>query len=242
MNCLFKYRPFVCRASVAGHSHIKKGIANQDSFLCVRKRKYLLIVVSDGMGSKPYADVGSKKACKAVKTEIARFVKNKNNPLSVSQLFANIVETWKKLLQQRDAHDCSATCLFVFATKSKIMTARLGDGMICLLGKSGAESIALTDSKDETFSNVTQSLSDVIAADEFKYDFYDKSLFKGIVLSTDGISSDLESGMELPFAEDIFCNLKRMHFWRRNAFIRNMMRNWSVPHHTDDKTLIVAGF
>lgn len=242
MIFLFKDRPFVCKASVAGPSHIKNGIVNQDSFICVKKRKYMLLVVSDGMGSKPYADIGSKKACHAVRKEIARFVKNKKNPLPVSQLLSDVIETWKKLILPHDAHDCSATCLFVFATKSKIFTARLGDGMICLLGKNGAESIALTDSKNETFSNATQSLSDSAAVNEFKYDFYDKSLFDGVVISTDGISSDLESGMEIPFAEDVFCNLKKMHFFKRNAFIRDMMQNWSVPHHTDDKTLIVAGF
>jgi hypothetical protein len=51
----------------------------------------------------------------------------------------------------------------------------------------------------------------------------------------------MESGKELPFASDIFAELKKMFFWRRNSFIKNMMKNWSVPHHTDDKTLIVAG-
>ena len=237
----FKDRSFVCRASVTGPAHIKNGIVNQDAFLCIKKRKYMLLVVSDGMGSKAYADVGSKKACHAVHTEIARFVKNKKNPISVSQLLCNVVETWKKLILPHDAHDCSATCLFVFATKSKIFTARLGDGMICLLGKGDKDSIIHTDNKEETFSNATQSLSDSAAVDEFNYNFYDRSLFKGIVLSTDGISSDLKNGMEILFAEDIFFNLKKMHFWKRNAFIRNMMKNWSVPHHTDDKTLIVAG-
>ena len=61
MNFLKKDR-FLCGASVTGPGHIAKDIVNQDSFLCINKRNYMLFVVSDGMGSKPFADLGSKKA------------------------------------------------------------------------------------------------------------------------------------------------------------------------------------
>lgn len=238
---IFNRRNFICGASVTGPSHIKNGIVNQDSFLCIKKRKYTLLVVSDGMGSKPYADIGSKKACEAVCSEIKAFIKNKKDSLSVMELFSKIVGTWKKFVLPHEAKDCSATCLFVFATKHKILVARLGDGMICLLGKDDANNVVLSDSKDGNFSNATQSLSDFQASTEFKYAFYDRSLFKGIVLSTDGISSDMENGKELSFASDIFSELRKMPSRKRNAFIQSMMENWPVPHHTDDKTLIVAG-
>ena len=234
-------KKIVCGASVTGPSHIKNGIVNQDSFLCIKKRKYCLLVVSDGMGSKPYADVGSKKACEAVCAEIKNFVKNKNRSLSMSEFFLKIVETWKALVRPHEAKDCSATCLFAFVTKRKILAARLGDGMICLLAKDDGKSVVISESKDGTFSNATQSLSDSSAADEFRYAFYDRNEFRGIVLSTDGISSDMENGKELPFAIDIFTELKKMPSRKRNVFIRNMMENWPVPHHTDDKTLIVGG-
>ena len=238
---IFNRRNFICGASVTGPSHIKNGIVNQDSFLCVKKRKYTLLVVSDGMGSKTFADIGSKKACEAVCSKIKAFVKNKKDSLSVVELFSKIIESWKELVLPHEAGDCSATCLFVFATKHKILVARLGDGMICLLGNDEANNVMFSDSKDGNFSNTTQSLSDSFAANEFKYAFYDRTLFKGIVLSTDGISSDMENGKELSFASDVFDELKKMPSRKRNAFIQNMMENWPVPHHTDDKTLIVAG-
>ena len=234
-------KKFVCGASVKGPSHVLHGLVNQDAFLYLKKRKYSLFVVSDGMGSKPYSDLGSKMACMSVAKEIELFVKNKHSSYPISQLFENVVERWKKSILPHDVKECSATCLFVFATKTKILTARLGDGMICLLGKESAQSVALTDDKDGSFSNATCSLSDSSAVQEFKYAIYDRSLFKGVVLSTDGISSDMNSGKELPFAEDIFCELKKMFFWKRNAFLRNMMEKWPVPHHTDDKTIVVAG-
>lgn len=238
---LLSRRKFICGTSVTGPSHIKNRIVNQDSFLWIKKRKYAVLIVSDGMGSKPFADVGSKKACEAVSLEIEAFVKNKKQSLSVLELFSQIVETWKKLILPHEAKDCSATCLFVFVTKHKILAARLGDGMICLLGKDETSSVVLSDNKDESFSNATQSLSDSAAANEFKYTFYERSSFRGIILSTDGISSDMENGKELSFADDLFSELRKMPSRKRIAFIQNMMENWPVPNHTDDKTLIVAG-
>ena len=238
---IFKNKKFVYGISVTGPSHIKNGIVNQDSFLCVKKRKFLLLVVSDGMGSKPYADLGSKKACEAVVVEVNRFAENKKNPLSISEFFSNIVATWEKLLLPHEAKECSATCLFLFATKRKILAARLGDGMICLLGNDENKSILLSDKKAGDFSNATQSLSDSSSPTEFNYAFFDRSEFKGVVLSTDGISSDMENGKELSFANDIFFELRNILFWKRCGFIKNMLENWPVPHHTDDKTLIVAG-
>lgn len=238
---IFFGKKFVCGASVVGPAHIAKGIPNQDSFLCVKTRKYSLFVVSDGLGSKTFSDVGSRMACLAVRGEMEQFVKNKDKSLPITRLFENIVESWKEFLRPREDTDCSATCLFVFATKRKIFVARLGDGMVWLLGKDGAQSVVLTDDKKDSFSNTTCSLSDLSAVSEFKYGFYDRSLFKGVVLCTDGISADMESGKELPFAEDVFCEVRKKFFWRRNFFIRNMIKNWPVPHHTDDKTLVIAG-
>lgn len=235
-------RRFACGESVTGSAHIAKSLPNQDSFLCVKKRKYLLLVVSDGMGSKPFADVGSQKACEAVKRQIGCFVRNKKEPLSAEKLLANIVGDWKALVAPHEPKDCSATCLFLFATKRKILAARLGDGMICLLGKNAKRSVLISDKKDGDFSNATCSLSDSAAAQEFSCSVHDRANFKGVVLSTDGISADLENGNELLFADGLFEEVRKLPFWRRRTFLRNMMEHWTVPHHTDDKTLIVAGF
>ncbi len=238
---IFFRKNFVCGASVIGPAHIGKGIANQDSFLCVKKRKYSLFIVSDGMGSKPFSDDGSKMACLAVRKEMELFIKNKDKSLPITVLLENIIETWKRLVHPRAAADCSATCLFVFVTKRKILVARLGDGVVCLLGHDKEQSIVFADDKKDSFSNTTYSLSDKSAEREFKYGFFDRALFKGVVLCTDGISADMKLGKELPFAEDVFYEVRKKFFWKRNSFIRNMMKNWPVPHHTDDKTLVIAG-
>ena len=232
---------FACGASVAGPSHVAKNIPNQDAFFFAQKRNYTLLVVSDGMGSKPFADVGSGMVCRAVNDEIERFASKKQGTLSVEQLLKNIVSAWEILVQPHSPTDCSATCLFLFATRSKILACKLGDGMICLLGNSEGGDVLLTDEKDDAFSNETLSLSDSHAAAEFAVGVYDRPNFCGAILSTDGISSDIENGKELAFAHDVFVELSAMHFCERQNFLRNMMEAWPVPHHTDDKTIVAAG-
>lgn len=235
---IFKKSRMICGASVTGPSHRLRKLPNQDFFLTVNKN-YRLFAVSDGMGSKPFADTGSKAACMAVIFETGRFLSQRT--LSIEEFLSNIVNTWKHLVEPHDPKECSATCLFLIATKHRIFTARLGDGMICLLGRKPENNIIISDTKDSEFSNVTFSLSDRKAVQEFSCSVYEKSKFKGAVLTTDGISSDLETGMELSFAEDLFSEIKKLHFKKREPFLRNLMTNWPVPHHTDDKTIVIGG-
>ena len=55
------------------------------------------------------------------------------------------------------------------------------------------------------------------------------------------ISSDMKNGAEIPFARDLYKEIEKKFFWNRCRFLQNMMEKWPVPHHTDDKTIIVAG-
>ena len=238
---LFHDSRFVSGASVIGPAHIKRNLPNQDSFLVKRGRKYTLMVVSDGMGSKPFADVGSSAACRAVLKGVQNIVAGKDGATSLDALLANILAGWKEMVKPHEPAECSATCLFVFATNRKILTARLGDGMVCLLGKSAEKDSFSGDDEDDTFSNATQSLSDSRAASEFVVKIYDRADFCGVVMSSDGISSDMKSGQEIPFARDLFKEIEKKFFWNRRKFLQKMMEQWPVPHHTDDKTIIVAG-
>ena len=115
---IFFRKNFVCGASVIGPAHIGKGIANQDSFLCVKKRKFSLFIVSDGMGSKPFSDDGSKMACLAVRKEMELFVKNKDKSLPITVLLENIIETWKRLVYPRAAADCNMSFCFCNETQN----------------------------------------------------------------------------------------------------------------------------
>lgn len=237
---------FYCGSSVIGASHVSKYLPNQDAYCCMVKRKffffekYRLFVVSDGLGSKPHSDFGSKMVCKAVEIEVANFFKNARASFSVTEFLNSIVDTWKKLVAPYEPTECAATCQFVLVTQKKILVARLGDGMVCVLKDDPNECILLTDNKESNFTNQTYSMADMDAFREFSCNFYDRGSAYGLVITTDGISADLKNGMELPFAADIFVETEKTRFWKREKFLADTMANWSVSRHSDDKTIVVA--
>lgn len=239
---------FTCSATMAGPAHLAKNIPNQDAFVLVRRRRFTVLVVSDGLGSKPLSHIGSQSACQVVVSQVQRLSRDKK---TFCRLFSGrcrqdvarhflqgIVHAWSQAILPHHAKECSATCLFAVVSQHGIFTARLGDGMICLLGRNAQ--VLLSDKDDTGFSNVTRCLSDQDACQQFQYDFFARKDFSRILLATDGISADLEEGQELPFASDLFQELERQQQFQRNKYIATMMRNWPVPHHTDDKTLALA--
>lgn len=225
--------------SVIGPEHIKNNISNQDSFSIVKNDNYTLLVISDGMGSKKYADIGSKKACYAVRKAICNYMKLKQKSMSFSLLFKNIINIWENSLLPYLAKDCSSTCLFSFITKDKILLARLGDGMICLLGKNKQDDLLITDEKKEEFINSSNSLSDTLAYQEFEYKVVDREKIKAILITTDGISSDLKENSHIPFSRDLIKSLKTQNIFNRKKSLIKMLKEWPVAHHTDDKTIVV---
>ena len=52
--------------SMIGPLHQKNGLPNQDAWLARHYSWGDVVVVSDGLGSKPHADTGAKMACRAV--------------------------------------------------------------------------------------------------------------------------------------------------------------------------------
>ena len=153
-------------------------IENQDAFYISRNKDYVLALVSDGLGSKKYSDLGSKMAGLAVNNSIRKIIKEKG---SLEQekfgalLLSNIAEEWKQLVKPKAPEDCSATCLFVIITAGNIYAFRLGDGMLFFkpaggedAGARGAgisantaadQGLLLQDDKSGEFSNATVSLS-----------------------------------------------------------------------------------
>lgn len=223
--------------SIIGPGHIHNNLPNQDSFLIIKKWKYTLLVVSDGMGSKKYADVGSQKACISVFKAINAYVKQKQKVMPISLLFKNIINIWENSLLPYLAKECSATCLFAFITDKKILLARLGDGMICVIGKNSEDDLILTDLKENDFVNSSEALSDTLADREFVYKVLDTERVGSIVITTDGISSDLKEGTHLEFSKNLITELCSLKNCEREQFLKNMLRNWPVQHHTDDKTI-----
>lgn len=224
--------------SQIGPSHIRNKLPNQDSFLCHNSRNFSLIVVSDGLGSKKFSHIGAAAACKSVLKTSKEFVKNKDST-SVKEFFDMISKTWQSSLMGHKPEDCSATCLFALATKNKIFIARLGDGMVCSIGKTPDTDKLLFDNKNSTFSNETCSLSNTNLLSLWEYKSLPINDYKAVLISTDGISTDLQSGSEIEFSKDLVDTLNSKNYLGKKLVLSRLMRNWPVPKHSDDKTIAI---
>src|SRR5690606_38642714 len=100
-------------ASVIGPSHRVDGLRNQDAWAKARVGDYLVAVVSDGMGSRPNADAGSRAACKAVIEAMRVWCRSDGTELEL--LIALIHVLWRLRVAPLQPQDCACTCLLAAA-------------------------------------------------------------------------------------------------------------------------------
>ena len=219
--------------SIIGPLHIKTGTQNQD---CCMVRTFpwgTVIAVSDGVGSKQHARIGSKAACHAV---IAA-VQQQRHCLSGATLPQFIHTRWLQYIAPFSPASCGATCLFAVQTGAAIFIGMLGDGMIAVCKKNGLPPVILTDDKEHSFSNYTYSLQETFIPQYWKTAVADSADCTAVVLCTDGISDDLMPDKRLLFAEELYETYAAMQSKERTRSIKAWLKNWPVPKHTDDKTI-----
>lgn len=222
--------------SVRGTAHAYRGLPNQDAFLIRKTQNGVTAVVADGLGSKPYADVGAQQACRAAVRAIKTF--ENRSDIAFSDLLMLIQSYWISALTAYPASKCSATCLFLYVTDTDITAARLGDGMICLLGKNAADSVVLTDEKEDSFANATDCLTSEHILSKWEIKKYERSLFTSAVICTDGIASDLQDGAHRDFVRELTIQSVQKSVYKNRSDAKKWLTAWPVTGSGDDKTLI----
>ena len=93
----------------------------------------------------------------------------------------------------------------------------------------------LQDGKEDSFSNMTQSLSESTEASDWKIVGVDEGRCKAVLLCTDGIADDLIDieGFVRSLVDD-YCNLPAA---TASSEVMSMLLDWPTPKHGDDKTL-----
>lgn len=220
-------------ASAIGPGHIAAGIPNQDAWLAFHHLWGDGIVVSDGLGSKPFSDFGSRAACLAV-ARAAHACRGKT-AMDQALLSDRIKSRWLSLVMPLDARDCAATCVFAFRINDgRIRMGMLGDGLAAVVKPDGAV-LTLSDDKSEGFSNITAALSTNTTVKDWRWLSLTEADCHAIVLCTDGVADDLSdvNGFVKGFA-DTHCRLSSVSAGRR---VREALANWPTPKHSDDKTI-----
>jgi hypothetical protein len=220
-------------ASEIGPGHIADGKPNQDAWLAFHHLWGDGIVVSDGVGSRPLSDWGSRAACLAV-AGAARACLGMS---TIDQAFLcdRIKRRWLSLTVPLDARDCAATCLFAFRVNDGwVRIGMLGDGLASVIGTDGTVR-TLSEDKSQGFSNVTAALSAKTTSTDWRWLSLPEAECQAIVLCTDGVADDLAdaSGFVKEFAV-AHCRLSSVSAARR---VRESLANWPTPRHSDDKTI-----
>ena len=222
-------------ASVIGPLHVKTGSPNQDSWMARRYKWGNVVVVSDGLGSKAHSDHGSKAACLAV-FEVAESYQNSPDA-NIVDILRLIHANWLVKISPYSSIDCSATCLFAIQSEVIITLGRLGDGMIVALGETDKNHLILSDNKQDSFSNYTNSLQQEFRADHWETAVIETTAYNAVVLCTDGISDDLLPEKKMIFTKELYSSYANMESEERKRDLKRWLNEWPVPGHSDDKTI-----
>lgn len=220
--------------SVRGPAHLQVGLPCQDAWLAVATPRASLAVVCDGLGSRPHSREGSRAATLAVRDAWRLW---QRSPVGVVEDLIRIVEAaWRLRLGQVGAEEASTTCLFYAEDgHGRAAQAQLGDGLIARRTTDGA--VAVHPSRSEGLG-LTHALGTPHTLADWSFAFVEPlAPRERLVLATDGVAEDLKPGrigdLATWVAEDLGALQRPAHALARE------LRNWPVPHHRDDKTLLV---
>jgi len=220
-------------SSVIGPGHIAAGQPNQDAWAAFHHIWGDGIVVSDGLGSKPFSNFGSQAACLAAAHTVHAC--RRRGQISRASLSEGIRKTWLSFIAPLVPQDCAATCIFAFRLDAGIIyLGMLGDGLAAVVKTDGSVA-SLSDDKSGGFSNITDALSPGVTEKNWQWLTVLEKNCESIVLCTDGVADDLkDQGVFVREFTNSHRGLPSVSAARRT---REMLENWPTPKHSDDKTI-----
>ncbi|QIE30196.1 PP2C family serine/threonine-protein phosphatase [Caballeronia sp. SBC2] len=220
-------------ASVCGPGHVATGKPNQDAWASFHRAWGDGIVISDGLGSKPFADVGSEAVCRAV-VRAADACRDKTE-IDYDFLSDGIKTNWLSLISPLEPRDCAATCLFALRLGDGVIRlGMLGDGLAAAITDSGSI-VQLSEDKSQGFSNITTALSPNASTKDWRYLSLPEHECSAVLLCTDGVADDLDDVGG--FAKEFVDAHRNLSVVSANRHVREMLENWPTPKHSDDKTI-----
>lgn len=221
-------------ASVIGPGHAATGKPNQDAWEAFHYVRGDGIVVSDGLGSRPFADFGSEAACRAV--VFAAHTCLTKTGIGRGFLTDRIKSNWLSLIAPLESRDCAATCLFAIRMDDGIVRmGMLGDGLAAAV-KSDGSVVSLSDEKTEGFSNITAALSLHVSEKDWRWLSFPEDDCRSIVLCTDGVADDLMDTAD--FVKEFTDEHRELSSVSAARRACEILEKWSTPKHSDDKTIV----
>jgi len=222
-------------ATVRGPAHIADAVPNQDAWGRGRAGNAHIVVVSDGMGSRPHARDGARAACSAVIDAVRHW--RRHPDASVDILFGLIQLFWRARVAPKCAADCACTCLFaVVEPDGSGLAAQLGDGLVVVQGDEGTSTLVARC--DDRFANETNALGVTSRISAWTKLQLEKGA-RSVVLCTDGVADDLVLDRLGTFVEWLIDDVRPSGPAKRRHILKRAFREWPTPNHLDDKTIAV---
>ena len=225
-------------ASVRGPLHRKEGRPNEDAWLRAEGPFGALVVVCDGVGSKPNARAGSQAACAAVKEAVVRWSRADGAPVSY---LSHLIEVlWRLRLHPMEPASAATTCLLALATvRGTWVVGGVGDGLA--LARTGSELRVVVGDRGADFGNETAGLG--VSRGSRAWTLVELPPPDGeriAVLATDGVADDLLPGRLDGFCDWLIDTFQHQTPKGRWHTLAAELRAWPTPGHLDDKTLAVV--
>lgn len=224
----------VVASSVRGPSHTQARVPCQDSWLAIADPRASLAVVCDGLGSRLRSREGARAATLA--TRDAWRIWRRSPVGRIEDMIRLIEAAWRLRLGRVLPEEAATTCLFYAEDgNGRAVQAQIGDGLIARKLVGGA--ISVHSSRNDGFG-FTQSLGTPHALSDWSMNQVDPIAAGEILLmATDGVSEDIDPGRLGDLASWVVDELATRK--QPGRALTNELRNWPVPYHQDDKTLLV---
>jgi Protein phosphatase 2C len=223
--------------SVCGPRHRAERSKNQDAWIRARGSFGHLIVVSDGLGSRPASAIGSRAACIAVRSAARLWPGVAVAPPSH---FVRLVEIlWLLAVAPRDPSTCAATCAFALREPDgQIIFGGIGDGLALLRAASG-DVQTYGGRRHSDFGNETRALGAAHTIADWWIEIDSAARKRAVALVTDGIADDLDPTRVGAFIDWLIQDIAPLPSVDRRRTLRRELEQWPVPGHLDDKSLAV---
>lgn len=224
----------VVAASVRGPSHVRNALPCQDAWLAKTAGPASLAVVCDGVGSAPKSRDGARAATRAAYDAWRLW---RRSPVGAVDDLIRLVEVaWRLRLGATASADAATTCL-IYAEDDygRGAVAQLGDGLIARRSPSGAVTVHPTRGSD---FGITRSLGAPHTLADWSYTLTEPIESGSMLLmATDGVSEDVDPDRIGDLAAWVAHEIGALK--HRGRVLAQRLRHWPVPHHKDDKTLLV---
>ena len=224
--------------SMKGPLHRAQRLANQDAWIGRRGSFGSLIVVCDGVGTKPHSSKGARMACLAAVDAVRKWSRACNAPTAY---LAHLIEVlWRIRISPLEPRDCATTCLLALRRDNGTwVVGGVGDGIA--VTQSGQDEMQwVIGSTRQGFSNETEAMGFERTIKPWRFRTFDEDRNSRVVLlATDGISDDLIQERATEFISWLISMHSMGAKTPQSNVLRRQLCNWPTKNHTDDKTLAV---